>query len=382
MDPRIRCAVLVAVAACDRGSSVTDLHPGGPPMIEQIRIIEIDPSGSERSVFGFGTYPTATADQAHPVTTAKAANNRLRIILDELLRGNQLEEIECRYAVDDDAFAAVPVGATPDDIARCAVAQDMLLAHCPGSNPLSVCLCANAAGCPSGTLPDGSPSLTPRGESVGVLDSNQDGAADSTRFIEGAVGITCGAVDVPIDLEMSYWTPSGDQQGAFDALGPAIVVVPGAALPTSMTCGLTIAPTVVDDDGNRVCAPPNGNIASGCTPGDTTAPAFTVQPLGFALETAIVDPGQSRLDDIAIMAAAPLDPASIANIAVTQGAATPYLAFTVTLPEPDAVVIHWTAVGGLAASTRYTITVPTAVTDAYHQAAPQPFQVSFTTGTM
>lgn len=367
-------------------------------MIEQVRLVEIYSNGTakglERVVFGFGTHPLASPDEEHTVTTAKAASNKLRIIMDELLRGNDLEEIQCRYPVDDDDFARVPLGATPDDIARCSAAQDVLPSLCPGSNPLSVCICKNDVGCPSGTKIDGSPDITPKGESVGVLDRDQDGAADNTRFIAGAVKIVCGSLDapldapldVPLDLEMSYWTPSGDQQepaqGGFDALGPAVVVVPGGALPTSMECGVAFSPGVVDKDGNRVCAPPGGDITKDCVPGDTSAFKFTVEPLTFSLGQSIADPGQLRTLDVKIKANVPLDPGSLANITVTEAPATNYTQFTAMLDPLNGsqIIIHWTAPGGLAATTHYTITLPTTVTDAFHQPVPQPFEIAFTTG--
>jgi len=384
--------VLLVIAACTDAASATDLHPEGPPMIEQVRLVEIYSIGTgqrlERVVFGFGTHPMASSDDEHPVTTAKAASNMLRIIMDELLRGNNLEEIQCRAKVDDDDFARVPLGATPDDIARCSAAQDVLPSLCPGSNRLSVCICQNDGGCMTGTT------LTPKGQSVGVLDRDQDGAADNTRFIDGVVAIVCGSIDapldaplvVPLDLEMSYWTPSGDQQapaqGGFDALGPAVVVVPHAALPTSMACGVAFSPEVVDKDGNRVCAPPGGDITKACVPGDTSAFKFTVEPLGFAIGQAIMDPGQPRTADIKLKANVPLDPGSLANITVTEASATTYTQWTAMLDPLDAsqIIIHWTAPGGLAATTRYTITLATTVTDAYHQPGPQPFAIAFTTG--
>lgn len=356
-------------------------------MIEQVRLIEIysmgEVTGLERTVFGFGTHPLATADDQHPVTSAKAASNKLRIILDGLLRGNDLEEIACRYVVDDDVFARVPLGATPDDIARCAVAQDLLASQCPGSNRRSVCLCEHDGGCPSGLRADGTPHITPNGESVGVLDRDQDGAADDLRFITGAVNLTCGAIDVPIDVARSYWTPSGSQQkpasGGFDALGPAVVLVPRGALPTNIACGVTFSPDVVGADGLQVCAPPRGDVTGACRPGDTTAIGFTVEPLALSLVIPVVDPGQPRLRDVRIKANVPFDPASIANITVTEGVATSYTAFTATLSQPNEITIHATAPGGLAATTRYTITVPTTVTDAYHQPGVQPLVITFTT---
>jgi hypothetical protein len=377
-----RVLAVVAVAACASTDSATDLQPEGPPMIAQVRLVEVfsigEIRGLNRTVFGFGDHPEATPDDAHPVTTAKAADNRLRIVLDELLRGNNLEEIACRALVDDDAYDRVPLGATPDDVARCAVAQDVLPSSCPGSNRLSLCVCKLDAGCPTGI----NGALTPRGESVGVLDLDQDGAADNSHFIAGAVALSCGAIDVAIDLDRSYWTPSGNQQrpaqGGFDALGPAVVVVPAVPLPTNLECRLGFAADVVDKDGNQVCAPPQGDIASDCTPGDTSAVTFKVEPLEFL--ASVTDPGQSRTADILITANVPIDPASLTGITVTEAPDTSYTQFTAQRgASPNQIVIRWTAVGGLAPGTRYTITITTAVTDTHRQPAPQAFQLAFTT---
>jgi len=377
-------ALALAAAACTEPSSSTDLHPEGPPMIEQVRLNEIAmlPSAStpiDRTVFAFGTHPEATEEEEHSVATAKASNNKLRVVMDELLRGNNLEEIQCRGIVDSDVFARVPVGATPDDVARCAVAQDVLPRTCPGSNARSLCICQNDAGCSNGAT------LIPKGASVGVLDIDNDGAADHTRFIDGAVAISCGAVAVKIDLTRSYWNPSGNQQkpaqGGFDALGPAIVLVPSDSLPTSSECGLTFAPDVVDKDGNAVCAPPDGDIAQGCSAGDTSAFKFTTEPLKFlgAAPAALTDP--LRID-----ANAALLPTTTANVTMTEGdAGTPFTAFTLTLSNGGTGTLLRTieirAMPMFAPNTRYTVTVPLTVTDAYGKPAPAPFVFSFTTGT-
>jgi hypothetical protein len=275
------------------------------------------------------------------------------------------------------------VGATPDDIARCSVAQDVLPARCPGSNPRSVCICNLPDGCPN---PSG---VTPKGESVGVLDMDQDGAADTFRFIQGAVAIKCGTIDVPTDIDNSYWTPSGDQQtpaqGGFDALGPAVVLVPGT-MPTNVDCSIAFSSDVVDKDGNQVCAPPNGDLAAGCTPGDTSAVQFHVEPMTLVLASQINVQAQARTSDLIIQSNVPVladAQGNVANITVTEDPATNYTQFTATIASPDLpgqVKIHWTAAGGLTANTHYTITVPTTVTDRYHQAPLQPLQFAFTTG--
>jgi hypothetical protein len=378
-------AVLAMGAApgCTSETSATDLHPEGPPMIEQVRLVEVFTVAGittrlTRTVFGFGSHPDATADEAHPVTTAQATPNKLRIIMDELLRGNNLEEIACRAPIDadDGVFDRVPLGATPDDIARCATAQDVLPVRCPGSNKLSLCLCRIETGCPV----DGA--VVALGDPVGVKDDDQDGAADQHRFIPGAVGISCNGIDVPLNLVQSYWTPSGDQQvpaqGGFDALGPAVVLVPNAALPTNLTCHVTFSPDVVDKDGIQVCAPAGGDRAAGCTPGDTTAFAFTVEPLTLVPVDQLT--GASRTVKFRIRANAPLDAASLAGITVTEASGTAYPEIMTTLTMPNEITVQSTAAGGFAASTAYTITVPMTVTDTFHQPAPQPVQIAFTTG--
>jgi hypothetical protein len=354
-------------------------------MIEQVRLKEVytanDIPGLQRTVFAFGSHADAQPSEQHPVTTAAASGNQLRIIMDELLRGNNLEEVQCRAVIDADAFGPVPVGDTPDDIARCAAAQDVLPVRCPGSSSRSVCICTLDAGCmiPKTTI------TVPRGESVGIQDADGDGAADATQFIASAVAIRCGAIDVPTAPEFSYWTPSGTQQtpaqGGFDVLGPAIVLVPAAPLPTGSDCALVFAPSVVDKDGNQVCAPAGGDITAGCTAGDTAAFHFTVEPMAFIPTPAISDPGQSLTAAITLRAPAAIDPASLAGITVTEGAA-PFTKFTAsigaTADTASQLTIAWTP-PGLTPSTRYTITIPTTVTDTYHHGPPQAIQFAFTT---
>jgi hypothetical protein len=383
-------AASLAVAACTDVPSATDLHPEGPPMIEQVRMREVysvgNISGLQRVVFSFGSHADAMEAEVHPVTTAQATGNKLRIIVDELLRGNNLEEIACRAVIDEDIYSRVPVGATPDDIASCSVAKDLLPARCPASGKHSVCICARDGGC---VLDDGI-TLAPKGTPIGVLDRDLDGAADNHRFIKGAVGIRCGDIDVGIDLNQSYWNPSGDQQkpaqGGFDVLGPAIVLVPGpsvppddVSLPTSSECQVVFSPDVVDKDGIQVCAPPGGDVTASCTPGDTSAFKFSVEPMTFQLGAGIIPAAQPRTADILIRSNVAIDAVSVGGITVTEDPATNYTDFTAVLSPSNQVTIHWTAVGGLAAATHYTITVPTTVTDKYHKAPPQPFTVAFTT---
>ncbi len=380
---KLMCAVLAttSVVACTDYESSTSLNPDGPPMVQQVRFREtyaVGTSTSSRRVFGFGTHPDALEAQEHPVTSATVKGNAFRVIMDELLVGNNLEEVGCRAAIDTDAYSRVPVGTTPDDIARCATAQDVLPSTCKGEH--AVCICDIDAGCPVIVAGQPTPVVVAKGAPVGVDDKNQDGAADDTRLIRDAVGVKCGTINVPIDLDMSYWNPSGNQQvpamGGFDALGPAIVLVPQAGLPTNLDCQLTFATDVVDKQGIQVCAPPNGDILSDCSPGDTTKVAFKTEPMSFIATFNSGATGVPRTDPITFAGITPLDPSSTTAVTITP--ATP---ITVTIPAANKDFLIVTPTGtGFAANTTYTITLGAGVQDAFMQPLPAPFVLTFTTG--
>ncbi len=387
---QLMCAVFATttvVAGCTDYESSTDLNPDGPPMVEQVRMRESykTPAGVrlERPLFGFGTHPDATETTAHPVTSAVAKGNKFRIIMDELLVGNNLEEVACRGIVDTDAYSRVPNGSTPDDVARCATAQDVLPGTCKGEH--AMCLCELDAGC-SVQVPGNPPTVitVAKGQPVGIDDKNQDGAADDTQFIRDAVGIKCGSISVPIDLNMSYWNPSGNQQvpamGGFDALGPAIVLVPTSQLlPTNLDCQIVFAADVVDKQNIQVCAPPNGDVLSDCTPGDTTKASFKVEPLTFTSDVAGAT-GVSRTAAFAIGSVTTLDPSSVNGITITGPGATPFTAFVTTVVNMGQALVVTPSGTGFAANTTYTLTVTSGVKDTFGQAAPAPYVITFTTG--
>ncbi len=382
---KLMCAVLATttvVAGCTDYQSSTSLNPDGPPMVQQVRFRESykNTSGSlsERRVFGFGTHPDALEAMAHPVTSARVKGNAFRVIMDELLVGNNLEEVGCRANIDGDAYSRVPAGSTPDDIARCASAQDVLPSTCKGTH--AVCICDLDAGCPVASVP---PIMVPKGGPVGVDDKNQDGAADDTRLIRDSIGIKCGAIPVPIDLDMSYWNPSGNQQvpamGGFDALGPAIVLVPQMGLPSNIDCQLVFASDVVDKQNIQVCAPPNGDIASDCTPGDTSKVAFKTEPMIFDPGFMSGVTGLSRVDPVVLQGITTLNPTSVNGITMTQAGAA-FTAFTVTITNMGATLVVTPMGAGFAANTLYTLTVTSGVKDTFGQSTPAPITITFTTG--
>lgn len=377
----------MAVTACTDTESSTNLNPEGPPMLRQARLFHRvfdaqNPTVSfKRRVFGFGTHELATADEVvDEINAAIVLNNDFRLIIDELLVGNNLEEIACRSAVDDDEFQRIPLGANPDDIARCAVADEALDSSCFGAT--AVCVCQNDAGCARGV------EIVEKGKPVGVLDQNQDGAGDDFQMIAGAVGIQCGDIDVPISLNGdqtgSYWNPSGDQNrpamGGFDALGPALVLKSAGPLPTNLPCTITTSEEVVDKEGVRLCAPPNGDIAQSCTPGDMSAWTFRTEALIFVPASwSDGEMGVSRTADATFAANTTLATATIGNVTVQEGGAA-FTAFTTELDMTGQLLnIKWTA-PGLDANTTYTVTVTPQVTDTYGQGAPAPQTFTFTTG--
>ena len=408
-------ALATLVVGCTDYESQTDLNPEGPPMVRQVRMWEkyVDMNGVERSrrVFAFGSHELATDAELvvnRPegmVTTADAmaplrgASNPdaplpgiygLRVIMDELLVGNNLEEIACRGQVDADSLARVPLGATPEDIARCSGPDDVLPRTCPASNPKSVCICELDAGCAVGTK------VVDMGMPVGVSDLDQDGAADETRMIDGAVGIKCGpslGITVPLNFDLSYWNPSGDQnrpaQGGFDALGPAIVLTPSRALPTNVECQLVFAdgsdpnlPAIVDKTGQRVCAPPAGDVTQSCTPGDVSAFKFRVEPMKVV--PANISDGQMGVprnigmggQPIDFIVNVPPDPASLTSVTITP--AIPNATVTIIGANMNTIRISGPMGTQLAANTTYTVTITTALTDTYGQPLPQMFTITFT----
>lgn len=415
MSPRffLACVAISSIVACTDDESGTNLHKSGPPTIEQIRILE-DPAGSSpQTVFGFGWFPDVTTDIDHPVTSASASEQKLRIIMGKLLQGNYLQQVLCSTPVRIDfdgtptAYDMVPVGATPDDIAKC-TQSTVVQQTCKGD--LATCICQLDAGCGTGT------SAVDKGVAVGIVDANNDGAADQMRFTPGAVEIHCTGnltnmnIKVPTDLTNSYYNPSGFQQAPFscpappcyDQLGPAIVLQPVAvgmpgtpAVPTSSTCGLTFSPDVVDKSNTQVCAAPNGRppecdnenldqctLDQQCTPGDVTAFSFTTEPLSVSVvDFSDGDVGVSRTQQVTVQThnKVPLDPGSIANLdIVDSNGVSP--AYTVTMTQSNVIKITWTGPTGLAANTMYTITFRTTFADYYLQGLPAPIVVHFTTG--
>ncbi|MBL8620635.1 MAG: Ig-like domain-containing protein [Myxococcales bacterium] len=323
-------------------------------MIRQVFLFETSANGF-RNVLAHGWHPDVangrqdadppeTEDDTHPVTTASVSGQAMRVVFDEILYGNSLEEIECR----DTTFSRVPLGTTPDDIANCAVAADLLPALCKGEHAV----CLNPAGVP-----------------VGVVDDDEDGAADNTRMIAGAVTLRCGTFEVELNREQSFWQPAGTQlvpagQTPGTSIGPALIIAPeGGRMPSKQTdCRLAFAPDVTDKDFIQPCVPTGGEEDTDnygdCTGGDLSAFHFGTESivLSGSLPTNNSPAVAVTRRALQMTLSAEFDMSSVAGATATvMEGATARTDFTLTSTVPRRVDV--TMAANLVANTMYTITV-------------------------
>jgi hypothetical protein len=358
--------------ACSDKESPTELNPEGPPMVRQVFVQERVPSGETSRVkfqLAFGDHPDIPLPDEDPVngddrvvSNAVARDSaKLRVVFDELLVGNYLEEIAC----DDGSWSVVPIGTDPDDIKDCSGPD---LSRC-----VAVCIG------PSGP--------------VGILDGNGDGAVDDTRMRdygggELAVSLVCGGQPMPLDPEASFYNPSGNQllpavglPEAINGLGPALVLMPANGMKTGAECTISFRDEVVDKDGERVCAPADGDIEAGCTPGDTSLVTFNVEPLGFSETGPEPADGDIDIDPAALLSLpfnAAIDPATLDAITLADDMGDP-VTIEVTQAAENAAQVYVSVTGGMQPDTTYTLTIGTGLTDIYGGALPEPITITFTT---
>jgi hypothetical protein len=230
--PNFLALSLVAVAfagACTEPSDATELNVEGPPMIAQVFLAEKVQVGAtvriRSTALAFGDHPqidsdpnSTTFDDREVSQAVAFGSQQLRVVLDELIVGNAIEELAC----SDGTFSRIPVGTDPDEIANCAGPD---LSKCVGSDVV----CVGSDG------------------PVGILDEDEDGAADDFRMIDYgggalAVEVLCDGESMPLDRALSFYNPSGNQQipaaSGVNGLGPALILVPTEGLKTSASCTL------------------------------------------------------------------------------------------------------------------------------------------------
>jgi hypothetical protein len=404
-------ALLAAAAACTTPTSATDLHVDGPPKVEQVMMTEefTDLQGTIRTrplslAYGHHPDPAFAMDDGKVVTAVTdPAGQNIRVVMDHLLVGNYLEEIQCRAPVDATAtgaaagYARVPIGTTPDDIANCSGPQDLVFARCVGDHAV----CINNTGKVQITNADQGGNPVMPGQPAGIEDfipgPDGDGVPDTDLFINGSVRVKCKGVggktfEAPLALDTSYWQPSGNQQvpahGGVGLLGPAIVLNMSLGLPTNSQCTIVFDPSVVDDQGLGVCAPPDGDPDQDCNPGDTSLISFGTAGLRLGKKGNSPGDGQTSVSTtqvITLQFTTSMDTTSMANnITITgNGVNVPFTVVPTGGSSPlqyQLVTVGSAAGTTLDAGKTYVITIEPTVTDfAGQPLGGNPITVTFTT---
>lgn len=355
-----------ALVACDAPKSATSLDPAGPPEVLQVFVYERtdDPdyalcprSGRPACPqLAYGDHPSVPRDKDDRTVTSAipGQTQRIRVVLDELLVGNHLQEIRCA----DGTWSRVPVGADPDDIAACAGSPDRIQATCTG--PHAVCI---------------SPET---GQPIGIQDFDLDGAVDEFRFINGAVRLICDGTDMPLELSRSFYQPSGNQlipaEAGVDGLGPAIVLSLVRGLRTGSQCSIEFDPSVVDKDQNSVCAPAAG---ASCAPGVTDGITFSVEELrvlGTAPANGNTNVNYLDTQPIHISFNTQVNPRS-GTVTITADGEPVAVEVVSVLP---AAIVDVRVVDGYRPNTEYTVTL-TGIDDTFGGTLLQPYTFTFAT---
>jgi hypothetical protein len=385
---RARQCLLVGLAAAFAGiggigcvdkKSKSDLDPEGPPKILQVFVRDFndtdDPVGGEYAL-AYGVHEDAlkcsfegtcecpmdnpecilagtTCDTSEssptfnhctiggklPTPRTASAFASIRVVSKELLRGTTLEQFACA------CHGACPAGMDwaidPENCSAC------------GDDP-----------------------ATTISEAGQCLDVNHDRVPDISTLQAGVATITCGTVagwnPYTTKLGDGYYYPSGNQFPTsgfgYGGIGPALVIEPADALPTSQTCTVSVSASVTDKDGNAFEAP-SGAIS------------FTVEALAIA-GTAPEDEEEDvdvELADISITYNVPIDPATAtaANIQVKEmgGAAVAIDSIMVHGPVIAIMLVEGTP---LKPNTTYEVTVSDQITDAYGIKGPAGSGLTFT----
>jgi hypothetical protein len=326
-------SILYAVAVVPMFGCDDAAGPEGPPEILQVfarERVDVEGAIELQSRLAYGDHPDIDRELDDREVSAAVARDdqRIRVVFDRLLRGNNLEEVACA----DGSYSRVPIGTDYHDVAACAGPD---LSRCEG-------LCLDAGG---------------------ILDANGDGAFDDTRLIDGVATLTCDGEVVPLDPERSFYQPSGSQQlsaGSVgtDSLGPAVILVPAGGMPPRSICGITFSDQVVDKQDRPV--------------GDTGAIDFTIE----AFQLVASDPPDGAADVpltaegsedavIAIELNAALDPETVRQaVRIDAGEQRLDDVEAEVSPDDDATILV-TLAGGFAAATTYVVTVAGDVQDVH-----------------
>lgn len=374
-----------ALGACTSADEKAALIPEGAPEIKQIFMTEKKGNAAELNL-GFGCGDVGTIDcstlpddlpgqlccewqqwstgvDGNPdtvrmdgsITEAVIAGQTIRIIVDELLRGQTIEQFRCACSANE----------------------------------------AGDGGCPNGivaaldpTFCDNDPA-TDINENGRFADQNQDRVPDDTLLLPGIVQVDCDNATMPWvnGINEGWYNPSGSQQVPINtntgnpewtAIGPAVVLQP-EALPTGSTCTLHFNDMAMvqtpageqavlasrDKEGNVIPAP------DGFTFTTEIMKLTAVQPANNASNVA---PDVSPT----VTFNAPIAAASVTGVTLTETAGGAAVDGTASVGT-DGRSWQFTPSAPLAVSTGYTITITTSLTDKFGAPFPEQLTRSFTT---
>jgi hypothetical protein len=397
-EQHLLAVAFISIVACTSSTEKGKLRPEGPPEILEVFMYESVGDGLESTTefnLAFGCEDPRTLDCA-PEAIASVpdreqprmrlccdrqlyhreddglvsnavigAGQKIRIILDELLRGPTVEQFVC----------------------GCADPPENVNANCQGGPAASL----DPLNCEDNPNTDVS-------EASRFSDKNLDGVPDKTDLLPGMVEVYCdGLTEVWSNVaEEGWYNPSGNQQVPanvldssatrvileWDSVGPAVVLQTALRpLPSSSSChlrfredtdypikdGTVSVPTARDKDGNPV---PEPEIP--VTFNTEAMRVINTLPMRNAVGQAITLPAITVTFNTSIATS------SIGGITVTDMAGA--VVDGTASVSMDGLTWQFDPAADLLPSTRYTVTIPTTVTDSYGAALPAMDMFSFTTG--
>lgn len=345
MRKLMMCGAMLTLAAgvggCGSDESITDLKPEGPPEVLQVFLNVRLADGNPAMALAYGEHPKWDPDLDGPkgpqTEVIVNAEQKIRVVVDELLDGNTLEIFKCACAAG-----------------TCASGDDY-------TDDPALC---------------GDDTATPANETGLWLDvdsttSRQDGMPDEPRLRPNIARISCGGLEwTNTDPAEGFYNPTGNQLvsqlfGAkiWDSLGPAIVLTP-ISLPTGRSCSIAFADSVTDKQGEPIAMP-----------------SFTFQTEALKLLSSQPEDGETGVDrdleSISLTMNAPLNPATVNPTNVTI---SPAIAGATIGVSPDGTSVLIQVPARLDPNTRYTVELSTGVADSYGSALQSSQSISFTTG--
>jgi hypothetical protein len=353
-------SLAVGLLGCSAPASNTDLRPEGAPEILQVFATERVDGAAQLGLYYSGNLEYnandvkggATAGMGDgcgddyedngddcAVTTAVAdANQKFRIIFDELLNGSSVEAFVCACNGD--------------------------MAMCPNNVTASID--------PSQCQDNPNTSVNEAGR---WLDANNDGMPDQSQLIEGLISFDCGGALYSSGPADGFYNPSGNQlipvaQG-LAGMGPAIVVNAAQGLKTDSDCFITLGSTIVDKQGTAVPALPASAI-------------FHTEKLGV-IDSVPKDASTGVMTNapVALTFDALIKPTTITGLILQEKTGAVLVAdAVVAIDAMDPSKINITHTANLKPNTAYEVVVPATITDIWGGKADAHPVITFTTGAM